>query len=487
MAVTIDLDRNGPKPNLVQIGYVELIADIAAKFQRVHKAQKRLEALEDEEEREVAYKDYLEAKEACSKTFLEIYYGGGIRGGKTYGGIACLILLCKAFPMSRWIIVRKSKPALENAITSMSKIIGNAPNVYWKRGQKEYYVQFSNGSRIYFVPENYNQDKELTKFLGMEFNGVLFEQLEEITQKGFNMIKSRVGSWYNVKGAMPPALILGNFNPTYGWLKNDIYDKWKKGDLESYRKFIIALAEDNPHVTDEQRRSWDTLDEMTKARMIRGEWDIKVSNAFLYSFNIQNHTKQGLTLDPLLPIYLSFDFNVDPMTCVMFQTDERTFFRVIHAFKQSNSDTYALCREIKRWIEGREYMVRVTGDASGKNRISGTDGAINQYQIIQRQLGLKDRQFMLPSFNPPIADRRTFCNSIIEFLDEFSINENLDDLIQDVQFTTCSYDNEGDLKINKNGTNEYLGIDNRHMGHLMDCLTYGMMLTLAHLIKYHRS
>jgi hypothetical protein len=175
------------------------------------------------------------------------------------------------------------------------------------------------------------------------------------------------------------------------------------------------------------------------------------------------------------------------MTAVVFQTDKHSFFRVPLYFKEPNSDTYSLCRKIAPLVKGREHLVRVTGDASGKNRISGSDGALNQYQIIARELGLKDSQFVLPNFNPPIADRRVFCNSIIQNFPECVIDESLEDLIHDIKFTTCALDRNGEISINKTGVNEYTGVDNKQMGHLMDCFTYGLMVTLYDFVKIHKS
>lgn len=488
MSVTVNLNINSDKANLRQIEYVQFACKIIADYQKLHKFEVAYNSADkDSPGYYEARRNYLLQKRKCFHHPIEISYGGGIRGGKTFGALAILIILCKAFPKSRWGVVRKSMPAIQNAINSTKKVIANSPNVYWKLGQKESFVQFDNGSRIYFLAENYAQDKQHTKFLGMEMNGFLFEQLEEITEAGFNMIKSRAGSWYNVTGAMPPPLILTNFNPTFGWVKKYIYDSWRKGELKWYQKYFPALAKDNPFVTPEQWRMWSTLDADTKARMIDGEWDIEVKKAFLHSFKADRHVKRNIEVNWNDYIYLSFDFNVDPMTCVLFQTDGRTYFRVPLSWKEANSDTYALCRKIKPLIQGKEHLVRVTGDASGKNRISGTDGAINQYQIIQQELGLKTTQFILPKFNPPISDRRVLSNSVIEHIDDFCIDERNEALIKDCQFTTVSHDVNGDLAIDKKGINEYTGEDNRLMGHLMDCLTYGIIVKFHDFVKIPKS
>lgn len=488
MAVTLILDPSHPKYNAKQAEYVNYVLKIFADFQKLHRLKLEWEATEEgTPEFEAAKLQYEELRAICDKHPSEISYGGAIRGGKTFGGIGIFIFACKMFPGSRWAIIRKSMPAVQNAINSMKKIIGNSANVYWKLGAKESFIQFDNGSRIYFAAENYAQDKQHTKFLGMEMNGFLFEQLEEITYNGYNIIKSRAGSWYNVRGAMPPALILSNFNPTFTWVKKEIYDKWIKNTLPDYMTFFKALPKDNPHVTPEQWRMWSTLDSVTKARMIDGEWDIKVEKAFLYSFDEKKHISSAIKRKEFHPIWISVDFNVDPMTAVIFQTDKESYFHVIGIIKAPNSDIYDLCRRLEGFIGKHRHLVNVTGDASGKNRMSGTDGALNQYQIMATQLKLNADQFHVPNFNPPIADRRVFSNSVIENFPNLFIHESCEDLINDVKFTLCGHDKDGNLAIQKTGINEYTGQDNRMMGHLMDCLTYGFMVTLTDFIHIPKS
>jgi hypothetical protein len=56
-----------------------------------------------------------------------VLYGGSIRGGKTFSGIGALLILCKAFPGSRWAIVRTDLQTLRrNTIPSFWKVVPRA-------------------------------------------------------------------------------------------------------------------------------------------------------------------------------------------------------------------------------------------------------------------------------------------------------------------------------------------------------------------------
>ncbi len=431
-----------------------------------------------------------EAGERIPETanYKYFFLGGAIRGTKTVTTMAAGLAICKFFPGCRGHIIRKSNKNLVLAIQSMEKLLKGSTGLYWKRGQQEYYVQLKNGSRIYFTTEAFDTDKQLTKFLGMEMNWVLFEQLEEMREETFTRVMGRLGSYYGLKGPIPPIILLATFNPTYGWLKKKIYDPWKKGELKAPYYYLELLPQDNPYVTEDQWQSWKNLPEDEYQRMIEGQWDIKIKNQFCYAFDPKrNIAKEKMEIDYRYDIWLSFDFNVDPMTAILGQTDECTSLKILHEFRIPDSDTYSMCEAIRPFIAGMEHIVKVTGDASGKNRMAGTRGHINHYEIIKEQFGLTNAQFKLPGSNPFISDSRVFVNALLQRLPECLINESCEHLLNDIRFVQVDMDREGNIAIKKTGSNEALGVDNSKIGHLLDTFRYISHATFTNWLKVHHS
>ena len=107
------------------------------------------------------------------------FYGGAIRGGKTFCILTILTILCRMFPNSKWVVVRADMPALTTTtIPSIEKIIGTSQNWKWSRDKSNYFVKHRNGSKIIFKGENITSDPELNDFLGLECNGFFLEQIE---------------------------------------------------------------------------------------------------------------------------------------------------------------------------------------------------------------------------------------------------------------------------------------------------------------------
>lgn len=421
--------------------------------------------------------------------YRNFFYGGAIRGGKTYLCLAILVMLCRIFPKSRWCVVRESNTSLTATTVASLKKILQFTTCRWSHKAGDHYVEFPNESRIIFMSESFASDKELDRFKGLEVNGFLMEQLEELQEATYFKCLERSGSWYC--DPMPPAFNFCTFNPTFNWVKTKIYDEYIKGRLEVPFYFLEASPKDNPFVTAEQWKQWELLDDVSKALFIEGLWEVPVEGTFFHAFQGNKHIKQR----PFFPnqdICLSFDFNVDPMTCIVAQINYDKHFKeesTVHILKEyriPNSDTYAMCEEIKAdWLEYNPYFL-VTGDASGKNRMSGTQGAINHYEIIQNELDISFKQLQLLNINPGISESRTFCNSILKSA-KVSIDPSCEYLIKDLRFIETAKDKDGKLTIKKTGVNKYASMNNEDMTHLGDTFRYLLHAFLNDFIKLPNS
>jgi hypothetical protein len=225
------------------------------------------------------------------------------------------------------------------------------------------------------------------------------------------------------------------------------HDNWISWKFTTY---------DNPHIkpeeVDDARRQ---LDELTfKCEFLAEDVDL-VSNPFCYAFNEHKHVR-SLELNPYNFIRLSFDFNVDPITCVVSQYEDGVI-NILREFRLSNSDIYELCDRITATYPSAHFLI--TGDASGQNRSALTAGNINYYNVIQQKLNLNDGQLNVPTFNPSIADNRVLCNSILQNFPIY-IDPSCTYLIEDLKYVEVKED--GDINKDKD----------KHRSHLLDAFRY---------------
>jgi len=224
---------------------------------------------------------------------------------------------------------------------------------------------------------------------------------------------------------------------------------WKSWTFSTY---------DNPFIDPVEIDSAKSLlDEATFRCEFLAEDVLLSVNKFIYNFSREKHIIKGLEPIPHLPIILSFDFNIDPITCLVGQCDNMDEVRILDEYRLMNSDIYELCYRIQSDYGNR--MLLVTGDASGQSR-TALKRDLNYYKIIKEVLKLGMGQFKLPAANPPIKNTRVLCNSLLGRHPNYHFSDRVPYLITDLE--ECETDSEGDIDKSKD----------KHQTHLLDCFRY---------------
>lgn len=244
---------------------------------------------------------------------------------------------------------------------------------------------------------------------------------------------------------------------------------YKNKDLPGYEDWNswTKTTYDNPFIDiDEIESARRQLDELTfKCEYLAEDVDL-VGKPFAYCFNSEKHI-HDFDFDPSCELQLSFDFNIDPITCLASQyIDGR--IRIIKEFRLLNSNIYELCQRIK--VEYPNALFLVTGDATGRNRTALTTGNLNYYSVIQSELNLSDGQMRQPSINPAISDSRVLLNSILQNFPP-AIHSECKYLIEDLKYVEV--DDNGDINKTKD----------KHRSHLLDCLRYNLNTFYADLLN----
>lgn len=363
-----------------------------------------------------------------------ILYGGAIRGGKSFWLFFELFTFCAKYERSRWIYLRESMPTIERiSLPTFRKVhdMGLWPYVKKLKSYGGHYeCEYTNGSVLIIMPEAYDKDPQLMRFHGLEINGGGLDEMPELQEETFNKVIERAGS--HITGENIPIKILGTANPNATWVRTRIYDPWRQGNLPKGYAYVPAKITDNPHVPKEYLESLkQNLPSLLYEKFVQGDWDVTDNDKpWAYAFKMHKHVSDKAEYRPELPIYLLFDFNVEPATCGLnqFTRDGRWQFDEIHV---ETGSIYDVCHHIKTRY-GTNVIYRVSGDASGWAREKATFNLTNMYDIIQSELRLTDYQIDTPRANPNNKWARTLTNFILE-KDRFLIHPRCKYTILDLQ------------------------------------------------------
>lgn len=220
-----------------------------------------------------------------------------------------------------------------------------------------------------------------------------------------------------------------------------LYKKAIAGD-PNYRQLHFT-GYNNPFIArDEIQLIRDVMDDETAKQEVDGEFIDLTDKKFLYAFNEQKHVIPQHSFIPNhhLPIVISYDFNVEPMTAVVSQ--QLDIWRAV-IFDELTIKVGSV-EEINELIIAKYngWQIDVTGDATGRNREKVKRGNINAYRQIKDDLALKDFNIKVPQSNPAHKDSRVLCNSVLQKA-QFQITDNCKQTINDT--ANASVDDKGDL------------------------------------------
>ena len=173
--------------------------------------------------------------------------------------------------------------------------------------------------------------------------------------------------------------------------------------------------------------------EQEAAAYVGGEFKTLHGVLVYVTFDRTAHYRPDVEPDPNLPLRITFDFNVDPMSCVIGQERVGRFGREAHVIDgiiQNNSWTPQVCEEIIRRY-GREASTAafgfrgsrgwpggaiVYGDATGGARSANSNKT--NYQSISELLGAEFPAFRLhesvtKKVNPPEVARTSAVNVLL--------------------------------------------------------------------------
>ncbi len=242
------------------------------------------------------------------KTTTEVLFGGAAGGGKSALGCLWLIEGCLNYPGTRWLMGRSKLKALKettlNTFFELSSMLDI--NSQWIYNSQSGVIQFTNGSQIILKDLFlYPSDPNFDSLGSLEITGAFIDECNQVVYKAWQVVKSRIR--YKLKEFDLIPKIFGSCNPAKNWTYKQFYRPSKNGDIAEYRKFIQSLPKDNPHLPQSYIESLNQLDEVSRQRLLLGNWEYDDDKAALISYDAIMDYWNGQHVEEVGSAYLTID------------------------------------------------------------------------------------------------------------------------------------------------------------------------------------
>jgi phage terminase large subunit len=206
-------------------------------------------------------------------------------------------------------------------------------------------------------------------------------------------------------------------NPSNNWLKERVYDKWKNGTLPNGMDYIPAKIYDNPYIPADYYESLKMLPRYQYEVFVEGNWDLqlKTGGEFYKCFELDKHVKP-VEYNPLLPLHISWDDNVNPyLPCGIFQIENKELRMIDEIAGVTPRNTVKeVCAEILRKYPAHNSGMFVYGDATADKEDTKLEHGMNFYRLVIDYLKQYRPQLRVMKSNPSVVMRGNWINTVFE-------------------------------------------------------------------------
>lgn len=211
-------------------------------------------------------------------TTEEILYGGGKGGGKSFLGASLIFGDALIYPETHYFIARKELIDLRKftipTVHEVFKNWGLKIEDYTSFNGQDNVFNLKNGSKVYLIACNeVPSDPLFERFGSMQMTRGWMEEAGEIAEPAKANLWLSIGRWKNSEYNLKKKLLI-TCNPKKGWMKREFVDLWKADLLPYNRKFVPALATDNPYLPQDYIETLRSeKDKVRKQRLFLGDWE----------------------------------------------------------------------------------------------------------------------------------------------------------------------------------------------------------------------
>lgn len=219
------------------------------------------------------------------KTIREVLFGGGAGGAKTYLGCMWLIIMCQKYPGTRWLMGRTVLKRLkETTLRTFFDITTDLQISHlYKYKQMDGIIQWKNGSEIILKDLSHKPSDPNYDALGsLEITGGFIDEANQVTNKCKGIVLSRMRYRLDEYGLMPKLLM--SCNPAKNWVYSVFYKPWKEGNEDKGRRYVQALAKDNPFLPSSYIDTLKSLDRAARERLLYGNWEYDDDPMLIFDF-----------------------------------------------------------------------------------------------------------------------------------------------------------------------------------------------------------
>lgn len=349
-------------------------------------------------------------------------YQGGVGSGKTFLGSLVGLSVLHDNPGATWLVGADTMARLALTTWETYEELLDGAKIRYRANQTKHTIRIPDWDDARVIFKGIADPNALRSVNGI---GGHIEEASLITEASYLEFLGRLRQ--AGQGQTIRAILTTNPQPTKGWLFDHfvtnggiIRQEVRGKEVIISRKRIIAATLDNPHVSDAFIAALaSSYDEELYKIMVLGQDGNYTAGLVCKSWSSVANVRD-IPYDPTRKVFLTCDFNVDPMAWALAHISMVGNERHYEFFDEiciENTNIINAAKELARRYGSHRSGLVITGDASGNSRSDGTpDPNQTRYDLLLKtlsDLGVTNFALDAPRANPEIATRIEVWNSFV--------------------------------------------------------------------------
>jgi len=325
---------------------------------------------------------------------------GGIGSGKTYGGAFKAIMKALKNPNCDGLITANTYKQLQKATLATFFDVLDMMKIRYKHLKYEKVITVYAGDKE--VKIHTQSMESYDDMRGLEVGWIWMDEARDYVHDAFKVAIGRL----RAPGVDQHQCWITTTPRGFNWIWEEFINK-KRASCEVF----LSKSSENRFLPDTYiDMQLEYLDERMAKQELDAEFLNILQDRVYHAFSRDLHVKKKLMYDPTMPLIITLDFNVDPMTASIIQQHGQETWQIDEIYLR-NSNVMETIKVFSRIYHDHLGPIKVYGDAAGRARSVTSDHT--SWQIVEMELKktFGNIEFVVKSANPSVMDRINAVNA----------------------------------------------------------------------------
>lgn len=334
--------------------------------------------------RRIQYSQLSHQKKFQQSTKPKVFMTGGYGSGKSYALVMKMLQLCNVNKGLPGGLLCPTLKMFKRDVLPLIRAICDENDIPYHFHKQDFCLTFPDTKSTIYI---FHAEDDGQSIRGPNLAFFLINEVTLISKNAFDAALARV----RLKNATLPQIACSGTPEGFNW----DYDYFVANQREDTDLIFASTRENRFNSEGYVRMLEESYDDLLVQQFVDGKYVNIVGKQAVRNFDRRKHVYPIERIE-FAPIWVTLDFNVDPMSAVLWNPlpkTQKVWLQAFDEIKISGSNTYEICAAIKQKIgTDNVELVTIYPDPAGRATSTKTRFPVSDLQILKNE-GFPDLKY----------------------------------------------------------------------------------------------